>query len=318
MRHRGQAFAEHMLGHGYYNKHSHAQGAANTYGLPLLERAVDRIELDYVPGVFRVADYGSAQDHNSLLPIKTTLSRLNSRTTNLTANRVQSVEVFHTDLPGNDWSTLFNTVFSSPDSYLIGQSNVFVYASATSIYEQIFPRDYIMVGYSAIAVHWLSRKPCAIPGHIWSVRTEGEAERKWRQRAQADWSAFLESRATEMIPSGGLVVVGSGADSNRNSGAESLMDLANQILRRIGQEGILTEDELQGLSIPTYYRTRAEWEEPFNNILLNSELKLIDYAEAVLPDVYVQDTRIPKTRLDSRRLMPVSSALPTSHACLQL
>ena len=29
---------EHMLGHGFYNKHLHAQGAANTYGLPLIAR----------------------------------------------------------------------------------------------------------------------------------------------------------------------------------------------------------------------------------------------------------------------------------------
>jgi hypothetical protein len=53
---------EHMLGHGFYNKHSHEQGKANTSGLPLLVDAVKAI----------------------------------------------------------DWTTLFQTVFFSPESYLAG------------------------------------------------------------------------------------------------------------------------------------------------------------------------------------------------------
>jgi hypothetical protein len=208
-----------MLGHGFYNKNSHAQGTANTFGLPLLLKAVDRVELDRVGRTFRIADYGSAQGHNSLLPVKTTISRVKSRWNNFSTKHPMPIEVFHTDLPGNDWSTLFNTVFNSSDSYLLGQSNVFVYASATSIYDQIFPDNYIIVGYSAIAVHWLSRKPCRIPGHIWSVRAEGEAQKQWRQQGQRDWHAFLQARANEIISSGALVIVGSGADANHNSGA---------------------------------------------------------------------------------------------------
>jgi len=36
---------EHMLGHGFYNKHSHEQTKANTYGLPLIIEAVNQIDL---------------------------------------------------------------------------------------------------------------------------------------------------------------------------------------------------------------------------------------------------------------------------------
>jgi hypothetical protein len=36
---------EHMLGHGFYNKHSHEQGKANTYGLPLIIEAINQIDL---------------------------------------------------------------------------------------------------------------------------------------------------------------------------------------------------------------------------------------------------------------------------------
>jgi hypothetical protein len=56
---------EHMLGHGFYNKHSHAQGEANTYGLPLIIEAINQIDLGQIGTEFRIANYGSASDRKS-------------------------------------------------------------------------------------------------------------------------------------------------------------------------------------------------------------------------------------------------------------
>jgi hypothetical protein len=39
---------EHMLGHRFYNKHSHEQGKANTYGLSLIVEAINQIDLHQV------------------------------------------------------------------------------------------------------------------------------------------------------------------------------------------------------------------------------------------------------------------------------
>jgi hypothetical protein len=68
------------------------------------------------------------------------------------------ISVTHTDLPTNDWTTLFQTVLFSHDSYLVGERDVFCFGSGNSIYEQIFPPNHIAFGYSAITEHWLSRK----------------------------------------------------------------------------------------------------------------------------------------------------------------
>ena len=38
---------EHMLGHGFYNKHSHEQGKANAYALPLIPEAIAKADLDH-------------------------------------------------------------------------------------------------------------------------------------------------------------------------------------------------------------------------------------------------------------------------------
>jgi hypothetical protein len=40
---------EHMLGHGFYNKHSHEQAKANTRGLPLIIQAINQIDLRRKP-----------------------------------------------------------------------------------------------------------------------------------------------------------------------------------------------------------------------------------------------------------------------------
>ncbi len=211
---------EHMLGHGFYNKHSHEQAKANTYALPLIVEATNRIDFAQIGKEFRIADYGSAQGQNSLLPMKTAIAQIRARAAKAGGTAIP-VDVTHTDLPTNDWSTLFQTVLFSPDSYLAGESNVFCFASGTSIYQQIFPPNHLALGYSAITEHWLSRKPCNILNEIWSVRATGQVHETWAAQAKADWHAFLQYRALEMQPSAQLVIIGSGADAEGNSGAKA-------------------------------------------------------------------------------------------------
>src|SRR6266404_4895061 len=45
---------EHMLGHGFYNKNSHEQAKANTYGLPLIIEAINRIDLAQIGSEFGI------------------------------------------------------------------------------------------------------------------------------------------------------------------------------------------------------------------------------------------------------------------------
>ncbi|MFZ0917011.1 MAG: hypothetical protein WAN04_08975 [Candidatus Udaeobacter sp.] len=281
---------EHMLGHGFYNKHSHEQAKANTYALPLIAEAIARIDLAQIGGEFRIADYGSAQGHNSLLPMKTAIAQVRMLAAKA-GMAVIPISITHTDLPANDWSTLFQTVLFSPDSYLAGETDVFCFASGTSIYQQIFPPNHVAFGYSAITEHWLSRKPCNIPNEIWSVRATGEARNTWAGQAKANWHAFLQYRALEMQPSAQLLIVGSGANAKGNSGAEGLIDLANQLLQQLVKDGTLDPTEYEEMAIPTYYRTAQEWKEPFtsqSNFPQAGVLSLDHFEEITLPDVYLE------------------------------
>jgi hypothetical protein len=281
---------EHMLGHGFYNKNSHEQAKANTYALPLIVESINRIDLAQIGSDFRIADYGSAQGLNSLLPMKTAVAQIKAQAAKSRRATIP-ISVTHTDLPTNDWTTLFQTVLFSPDSYLAGERDVFCFASGTSIYQQIFPPNHIAFGYSAIAEHWLSRKPCNIPNEIWSARATGKVRDTWAAQAKADWHAFLQYRAVEMQLSAQLLIIGSGADAVGNSGAESLTGLANKILQQLVGDGALYPDEYEQMAIPTYYRTTEEWKKPFtsdSNFAQTWSLSLDHFEEFALPDVYLE------------------------------
>src|SRR6266567_9583961 len=136
---------EHMLGHGFYNKHSHEQGKANTCALPLIIEAVNQIDLGQIASEFSIADYGSAEGQNSLLPMKTAIAQVKALVTKARRTEIP-ITVTHTDLPTNDWTMLFQTVLFSLDSYLAHENNVFCFVSGTSIYHQIFPPNHTAFG----------------------------------------------------------------------------------------------------------------------------------------------------------------------------
>ncbi len=275
---------EHMLGHGFYNDHSQEQHAANRYGLPHILEAVEALQIDPAPERLNIADYGSAQGKNSLLPMKTAVEALQGRW-----RPAPAISVIHTDLATNDWTSLFQTVLLSPESYLAGQSNVFCMASGSSVYQRIFPAQSIALGYSAIVEHWLSRKPGDIPGHIWSARAQGQAHEAWAAQARADWQGFLAHRAAELLPSGRLILVLSGADAQGLSGAEPLMDLVNEVLQGMVKRGTLSPAEYADMAIPTYYRTEQEWREPFadGGFAAEADLSLLHYQEFAMEDFYL-------------------------------
>src|SRR5262245_52140253 len=152
-----------MVGGGYYNVHSQQQDNANAVALPMLAAAAAGVTLPApgqpVPGQpVIVADYGASQGHNSLAPMRAVIATLRQR-----ASPDAPIGIVHTDLPSNDFSALFTLLAESPDSYLRGATEVYPSAIGRSFYEPLFPSGQVALGYSAIAVHWLTAAPCPIP-----------------------------------------------------------------------------------------------------------------------------------------------------------
>ena len=123
-----------MEGGGSYNRNSAQQGAGGILALPLLEKAATSVAIESGDDSIVIADFGSSQGRNSLLPLGAAIKSLRRR---LGVHR--PISVFHTDQPGNDFSTLFQVVHSDPGSYLRDQPNVFAFATGKSFYEPLFP-----------------------------------------------------------------------------------------------------------------------------------------------------------------------------------
>ena len=74
-------------------------------------------------------------------------------------------------------------------------------ACGTSFYKQCFPTGSVILGFSATAMHWLSKKPCDITDalHHTMITVPEEAE-KFKEQAERDWETILLKRAAELAP----------------------------------------------------------------------------------------------------------------------
>ena len=273
-----------MTGSGDYSRHSLAQHSAGGLGLPLLERAVADAANSWsgADEPIVIADLGAAGGRNELAPMAAAVAGLR-------ANDLDGpVVVVHTDIATNDFTTLFETVEQDPDSYLRGP-DVFAFAAGRSFYERIFPAATLLLGWSAIAVHWLSRVPALIPDHVYCAFASGAARDAFASQSAADWDAFLTARAVELRPGGQLVVVGGAALDDGTSGAEALMGALNDAVGAELAAGRLTDAEYRAMNVPTWNRTLAEFTRPFapDGTATTSGLTLLEQSLELVPDQYL-------------------------------
>jgi len=268
-----------MKGHGFYNEHSRSQQQADSLGLPLLERAVEEMTVLKGAEPAAVADFGAAQGRNSLGPMRLAVEKIRRRTTVFTP-----IVVIHTDLPQNDFSSLFALVEDSPESYLRSAENVFALAAGKSFYERIFPDGYLSLGWTAISVHWLSKVPCDIPDHVYAQRAGQRAQKAYAEQASEDWQRFLGHRARELRPGGELIVVAVTTDDTGNTGGEDLMDLTNEPVLAMVEAGFIRPEEYRRMNMPAYHRTMEEFTGPLRSGPLTEDLILKENARAGFPD----------------------------------
>jgi SAM dependent carboxyl methyltransferase len=130
-----------MEGHGAYNRSSAVQAAGLSPAMHLLDEAASSVPLPEEPEAIVIADYGASEGRNSLGPIATAIARLRER-----AGIHRAISVVHTDLPNNDFETLFEMLESEPASYLRGDPAAFALAVGRSFYQQLLPSQSVTLG----------------------------------------------------------------------------------------------------------------------------------------------------------------------------
>ena len=248
-----------MEGKGGYNRRSGVQAAGSLPAIGLLERAARAGVVPLSPEAIVIADYGSSAGHNSLAPMKAAIGALRER-----VGHERAIFVFHTDLPGNDFTALFQTLASDPESYLRDDPATFAAAVGRSYYEQILPACSVTLGWSAWAVQWLSRAPGPIPDQVQIAYSEDAAVRSaFAQQAAEDWRAFLGMRSRELRPGGRIVVLTMATDEDGDFGYRPLLDAIYATLNEMVDHGLVRREELKRMVIPTVGRSREQFTEPF-------------------------------------------------------
>jgi hypothetical protein len=246
-----------MRGHGYYNTHSELQARSAEVSDPVLDSALAAAAIP-PEGPITIADFGCSQGRNSMRPMGRALAALTAR-----AGETRDMTVIHTDQPHNDFASLFTLLEDSPLSYRQNRPQVFSLAIGRSFYQPLLPAGSLTLGWSSIALHWLSHLPCAVAEHIWITRGTPAEQAPIAAVAAADWRAFLGHRMRELIPGGQLVLILGAREETGGSGLEGLQDAANAALRALVAEGILAPETYAAMTIPSRPRSRAELAAPF-------------------------------------------------------
>ena len=224
----------------------------------LLERAAQDVELPQSPNTIVIVDYGACAGHNSLLPIGAAISIVRNR-----AEAGRPICVLHADVAENDYAGLFESLETDPQSYLRDDPATFAAAIGQSVYRQLVPTGLVTLGWSAWAVHWLSRVPAPIPDHVHvELSRDADATAAYARQAADDWIAFLTARSREMVPGGRLVVLTMAHDDGDCS-YQPLLEAIVEELAAMVAEGVVSRDEVARMAVPSIGRTEVELTAPF-------------------------------------------------------
>lgn len=173
---------------GIYDRNSRIQSVGLMPGVDLLRQAAAVVDLPESAAPVVIADYGCSTGRNSLVPMAAAIGGVRRRTD-------QPLTVVHTDRPDNDFSTLFETLWSDPTSYA-SQPGVFPMAIGRSFYQQLMPVESVTVGWSSWSVAWLSSPPAHIPDHVQvSYSADAATRMAFARQSACDWEDFSPREA---------------------------------------------------------------------------------------------------------------------------
>ena len=240
-----------------------AQDVINA-AIPMVEEALLKMDLEQKKK-FSFADMGCADGGTSLQMISQLITTLRSNNPNI------EVKVHYTDQPNNDYNGLIQTVLGLGHfpSYLETHKRVYPLFSANSFYNQILPDSSLDFGFSATAMHWLSKKPCNLTNHVHMVGAEGEEYLCFSEQGKKDWETILLHRARELRSGGQLVFLNFCRDKKgkylgNTTGVNMFFNFA-QIWQDFVEEGLIRDDEYQKMTLPQYYNTVEEFSAPLKN-----------------------------------------------------
>ena len=267
-----------------------AQDVINA-AIPMVEEALLKMELEEKRN-FSFADMGCADGGTSLQMINQLITTLRGKKPNI------EVKIHYTDQPNNDYNGLIQTVFGLGHfpSYLEKHQKVYPLFSANSFYKQILPDSSLDFGFSATAMHWLSKKPCDLNHHVHMVGAKGEELAIFSEYGRRDWETILLHRSQELIPGGRMVLVNFGIDEEGrylgNTFGVNMFETFNEIWKEFLESGRISTNEYRRMTLPQYYNTVEEFSRPLTdpaNPVFQSGLRLENIRTRIVPCPFAEE-----------------------------
>ncbi|KAF8113968.1 hypothetical protein N665_0043s0041 [Sinapis alba] len=263
-----------------YIKNSYGPAAALASSKTLLTSAIESIKLTKSGSSchVKIADLGCAVGDNTFSTVDTVVEvlwrKLITVTTDGESDQAPEVEfeVFFSDLPSND----FNTLFRSFEEKVNGSSHKYFAAGVPgSFYGRLFPKGELHVVVTTSALQWLSQIPEKVmekgsktwnKGRAWIQGAEGEVVEAYAEQSDKDLVQFLKCRKEEIVEGGVLFMLMGGRPSglasqvsDHDSRLRHLFTiLMDQAWQDLVDEGLIDEDKRDGFNIPVYLRSTEE------------------------------------------------------------
>ena len=145
------------------------------------------------------------------------------------------------------------------------------------------------------------------------VGATGDALAKFAEQGKGDWEMILLNRSRELVSGGRLVLVNFGRDEEGrylgNTSGVNMFDTFNEIWNEFLEDGRISREEYQRMTLPQYYNTVEEFSAPLSDPaspVYQSGLRLVDIHTRIVPCPFAEKF---KTHGDAKRF--ANAYIPT-------
>jgi hypothetical protein len=248
-----------MKGEGFYDRNSSPQWASIEAVLPWLKTAVSQMSLPDSGAPVTLIDYACSEGRNSIAMVEQIIPLLRQRTT-------RPIQVFHSDLPTNNFNKLFVNLASGDRAFSSGDG-VYSAAVAGSMFDQLMPPQSVTIAMTFNAIGFLDHRPdVELPDYILpmgprhprpGVDVSPDARAAYKAQAADDLVRFYRARAAELVPGGKLLVASFGVNE-RYRCSDGIYDLLNDALLDVREAGRLSRVAYGRIVFPIYFRSKEE------------------------------------------------------------
>jgi hypothetical protein len=222
-----------------YNKGSTAQLSFNLAIAPLVAQTLLPLA-SLASETLHISDYGCSEGYNSMVLFSKVFESFRKHSP-------KPIFITHTDLPANNWNSVFATINESQDTYL-KHKNIYYSTIGRSFYSPLCAPNSVHFGFSASAFHYLSKKPE-------NFRNDRVSYPEANKQMTEDLAVNLGYRVEELTVGGKFFLVMSGRMNDEETMSERVLFSP---IKTLVKRGIIREEEYKNYCWPTARLSKEE------------------------------------------------------------